>query len=902
MADPIIRLRVESQEYDSKIKRATDGLLAFEQSCHKAQKSMADADKATVDFVREMGKMETVNKTAKGSVNELTKAYTELSAQYNRLTEDEKKSPFGQAMSKSIEDLKGRIQQGRQELDNINRSLNDTGKQGGQTSSILDGLAGKFGLNTSQLMKFGGALGIAKTALDVAKDAFFSNESQVDEWGRTVEAGESVYRAFVNALNNFNFSGFFSRIDGIIQKAREAYDAMDRLNTVMTIINPERAKLQARQQQLRETIRREGKDSAAGKQAQQELINLEPKLKASYRTEAGLNYNAFDNLVRERLAEGGIKLDDKSYKFLMSTFSDENAFRKLEQSARGSRQYVPGQSFTTSWGASYNSGRWVDTRNTNKKLLDLFTDEWRQKNSPYLTAAFGAIGSAASVGLQNTRYVTGGGGGGGGGRVGRGRGRGVGGGTVTEIPKTEQQINSEKIRELNQEYVTATEQRKAAIRSEIKILQIRNEEIQRLIDESNGKIAEDTSSFNLKNIQAWISGIKKKLNEAELGTEVYDRLTAQLSDATALSNLLGAFINKGLSMTDIDAKPIWEKILSGKDIPAEELQTILDSLNTKLAELHLAPLKLDIEGNVSTDTSLFSQKNIQDLISTTKQQLEQSQIGSDFYNALTAKLYDATALSSLLGEFVKNGIDFAEVDPSAMWSKIFGGEDVATEELQKMLDVLNAYLAEHGLDLMKLNTDGSLSNVESKKGGNKFDEGLDKVSKGMSGLSTIISGLQQTGVKIPSGIQDAVGVMQGVISVVQGVQAVISLFSSTTETANTAALIANTAAVGTLTTVMAANTAMSFMPFLRFGGIAHAANGLVAGHDFSDNVPVMVSSGELILNRAQQGNLAQQLDGGSVFDNLHLETSVRAEEIRIMLNSNSMRRGRGEYVTTKRQR
>ena len=895
MADPIIRLRVESQEYDSKLKRATDGLLAFEQSCHKAQKSMADADKATIDYVREMGKMETVNKTAKGSVSELTKSFVELSAQYNRLTDEEKKSPFGQALAKSIDELKQRVQQGKAELDSINRSLGDTSRKGGETGSILDSLAGKFGLNASQLMKFGGVLGVATTALNVAKDAFFANEQQLDEWGRICASSESLYRGFLHTLNTGDISGYLSNINTIIKAARDAYNAIDELNTYNAFnqinVQKTRTALNATMADLREGTGSKEDVQAASK-------NYINELKVRMQKEQ----DAYKKSVYKLAAERGVGGSDL-YNALSGSYGN---YEKLKGTKPTGSQTVFYGGGMFGGGGSYQKAVPQNATERMGVALRAINDTELQQLQALGAQAQQTAQEIEQVRKQTARAVNAGGGttrtSGGGGGTGRRRGGGGGTTNVPAIPKTEQQLNSEKIRELNQEYVTATEQRKAVIRSEIKVLQSRNEEIQRLIDESNGKISEDTSSFNLKNIQAWIGGIKKKLNEAELGTEVYDRLTAQLSDATALSNLLGAFINNGLSMTDIDAKPIWEKILSGKDIPAEELQTILDSLNTKLAELHLAPLKLDIEGNVSTDTSLFSQKNVQDLISTTKQQLEQSQIGSDFYNALTAKLYDATALSSLLGEFVKNGIDFAEVDPTAMWSKIFGGEDVATEELQKMLDTLNAYLAEHGLDLMKFNTDGSLSNVESKKGGNKFDEGLDKVSKGMSGLSTIMSGLQQTGVKIPSGIQDAVAVMQGVISVVQGVQAVISLFSSTTETANTAALIANTAAVGTLTTVMAANTAMSFMPFLRFGGIAHAATGLVAGHDFSDNVPVMVSSGELILNRAQQGNLAQQLDGGGGFDNLHLETSVRAEEFRIMLNSNSMRRGKGEYVTTKRQR
>jgi hypothetical protein len=58
---------------------------------------------------------------------------------------------------------------------------------------------------------------------------------------------------------------------------------------------------------------------------------------------------------------------------------------------------------------------------------------------------------------------------------------------------------------------------------------------------------------------------------------------------------------------------------------------------------------------------------------------------------------------------------------------------------------------------------------------------------------------------------------------------------------------------------------------------------------------VSLSSGELILNRAQQGVIAQELEGGGL-GNMQLETHVDAEELIIMLNNNGLRRGRGRYI------
>ena len=86
------------------------------------------------------------------------------------------------------------------------------------------------------------------------------------------------------------------------------------------------------------------------------------------------------------------------------------------------------------------------------------------------------------------------------------------------------------------------------------------------------------------------------------------------------------------------------------------------------------------------------------------------------------------------------------------------------------------------------------------------------------------------------------------------------------------------------------------------GGVIHAASGYtVPGNNFSgDMVPAMLNSGELVLNRAQQGNLASQLEGGGL-SNLNLSAEIRGEQIRLVMNNNGRRTGRGEVVQTNRR-
>ena len=68
----------------------------------------------------------------------------------------------------------------------------------------------------------------------------------------------------------------------------------------------------------------------------------------------------------------------------------------------------------------------------------------------------------------------------------------------------------------------------------------------------------------------------------------------------------------------------------------------------------------------------------------------------------------------------------------------------------------------------------------------------------------------------------------------------------------------------------------------------------------NDMVPAMVNSGELILNQAEQGILAANLQQNSLPNNMCLVATISGEMIRLALNNNARRTGHGEYVTTKR--
>ena len=77
-----------------------------------------------------------------------------------------------------------------------------------------------------------------------------------------------------------------------------------------------------------------------------------------------------------------------------------------------------------------------------------------------------------------------------------------------------------------------------------------------------------------------------------------------------------------------------------------------------------------------------------------------------------------------------------------------------------------------------------------------------------------------------------------------------------------------------------------------------AQGGIVQGTTNSgDQIPIRANAGEVVLTRAMQGNLASQLEGNGL-GNLNLSATISGEQIRLALNNNGRRTGRGEYVQT----
>ena len=163
---------------------------------------------------------------------------------------------------------------------------------------------------------------------------------------------------------------------------------------------------------------------------------------------------------------------------------------------------------------------------------------------------------------------------------------------------------------------------------------------------------------------------------------------------------------------------------------------------------------------------------------------------------------------------------------------------------------------------------------------------LTDFGKVTNSVTNIASGLQALGVEIPEGITKTLGVIQTISGVLSAILAITTVISATSQANATA------------------NWLDAMIPFAH-GGMIKAFSGTLVGNTYSgdqlrgiDNQGQLygLNAGEVVLNRAQVGTLASQLQGG--MGAMQLSAIITGEQLRLVLNNNGRRTGRGEYVTT----
>ena len=186
MADVITQFKLETTQYDSKLRDAAKGLKNVVDVAKNAGNSFTGFSQKAVEAARALGNTASGATNTKDKVKDLVGSFNDAAKAYNKLTEEQQKSDFGRELSQSLTVLQGRIREAKQELYGLGDAVK---KSGGLFSG--DKLSG-------MLQVFGGNM--MTKAADLAMSAFsnFANEigDAVKQGIELAKQGEGIRIAF----------------------------------------------------------------------------------------------------------------------------------------------------------------------------------------------------------------------------------------------------------------------------------------------------------------------------------------------------------------------------------------------------------------------------------------------------------------------------------------------------------------------------------------------------------------------------------------------------------------------------------------------------------------------------------------------------------------------------------
>ena len=903
MADSILRLRVEDKEYNASLKQARQGLLALQQALQQSGATFQNVDKATVEYARGLGRMETVAKTAKGRIGEMTSAFTDLRMQYKQLSDAEKNSPFGKAMNQSLNELRGRIQETKKQMSDVDNELKVAKVDTTDFSGVIGELGSKLGVSselmgvlTTGTMGYAAAIGASVTAVIAATKAWVdynselakqtqittvttglsgSNAGDMTSFGRSVASTYGVdFREVINAANTL-MQQFGKSGEEAMQIIRDGMQGM---------VQGDGPKLLSMIQQYAPSFRDAG---ISAKQLVAIIQNSEGGIFTDQNMNAivmGIkNLRLMTNATAEALQKVGINSEEMTQKLNDGSITIFDAMRQVSEAIErtGSSSQAAGEVMQQVFGrqgtaAGTNLGKAIASLNTNLDETKLQTGS--------LGKEFAKL-QKSSEDLENAMRDCFG---------------------FTEIDDLEAKLRTTfnnsltkvidgvaKLKNIWEEFENLVGRNVAA--NSFKLLAARitqmlhpmmlvyNEaaKLFALFGSDSGrggswfKKIGDTINSSIDNMVLTATGqtggggggyVPPAGGGGGRGgrggggrgggsttTPEYVPVEGSIDYQTAL---VADLQKQWKAAADDDSRA---RIKSQIDAATKELE----KMQGKVEDIDLS--KMFPEGSMATGDDRSPSERMRDSVLAAM---------SDKNAAV-----DETTMRTLMQTSIENGIDGIDWDSinQMMWE----GMDIPDDVWEGVLAQINEKLAE--LDIKPIEIDFSTGNV--KKQAKEMNKDWQMAASAIQAVGSAMTAIEDPAAKVLGTIAQAVATMA--LSYAEAAH-------SKTVTGTGWGWIAF-AATGLA-------TMLSSIAAIKSATKGFANGGIVPGGSFSgDNLRTSdygVNSGELILNRAQQDNIAAQLQGGGM-QNLNLTATVTGEQIRLALNNTGRRTGNGEYLKFK---
>lgn len=532
MADSILRLKVESQEYDQKIKRAAEGIQQYAQKCREVGGTLEHLDEGVLDFVKALGQMDTVASNSKQQLREMSNALTTLTSTYRGLTDEEKASPFGQELAKGIDMLTERAGQIQDTMGDVQASIRNTASD----TRVFDQVAGGVTILTSTMQTAQGAaklLGIelgdnvevlAKLQAAMAVTSGLQQMQNLLQKQSALMQGINILQKEFNLLAKANP---YVLLASAVAAAAGAYLVWSK--------NGESAK------KVQESLNSELENT----KNQLQQIDKDTDFSVGIAEASGKSWKAIHEL-RLEAARTKLQLADMNYDKLFASGASADQMKEAAQMQKNAWENVMKvlNEGTTNWAKNFygggKSGKGKSggvKEDTNYAADSIMAQE---KEVQRLTDAWNRASGAMRDGI------------------------------LKDLDQAKAKLEAMKAGAYD-----------AGEIGDVTVTGNKNRQL--------GK------SVSQENIGSYIGNINSAIQSSEMGSTLFNKLTENLADANAFKNLLTIAVQNGIDTSEFDTNGLWKKIVNGENIDSSVWESLQNFINEKLGELGIDPIQINFK-------------------------------------------------------------------------------------------------------------------------------------------------------------------------------------------------------------------------------------------------------------------------------------------------------------------
>ena len=639
MADSVVKLRIDSKEYDANIKRAGEALQQYFNRVREGGGTLEHLDEGVLEAVKAMGELGTRADSTRGALRELTQATADMMTQYRGLSDAERSTPLGEAMAESISKMTERAGVMRDAMDDVSSSI----QHAASDTRGFDEVAGGISLMTSGFQTAVGAANLLGIEMGNQEKvlATLASAMSITNGLQTVQnllQSQSALMMGVQAAQASMAAAAqtaFAAATGSATAAQTAFNVVANANpyvllataiaAVGTALYAYASAADKAEKEAEELAQAEEEAKKKAEASRNAFVNTsaEAMNMASRLSSLQVAYKNANSEIEKTSILKEAQAQFKKLGFECNNLNDaqnllvKNGSKVIEiirlQGNVAALSAIRMEAFKNSFKMLMENGYSANAA----AILAGYNKEVMELDGQISQMQGRAQGLRASLP------------GGGGGNTGTGRTHTTNTHTGNNTPNveiSEEQKLQKQINDLVQQGLKMDEQGRAAQREKIAALQEQLKVIKETKDELlgidnmpvKGKIDEvvvkappeaqlrgkqkafGADNLSEKSISTYISGVKGILSSTDIGSEVYESIKAQLADATGMQEVLQAAMDAGISgvdLGDMGAK-MKEALLDG-DIPEDMFNNILEQINKLREEAGKEPIKINFEtGNL----------------------------------------------------------------------------------------------------------------------------------------------------------------------------------------------------------------------------------------------------------------------------------------------------------------